>query len=224
MDKKFYEKVFSDQRMEKYFREYYTEQLAIEYYHANIKISESLYSILSLFEVALRNSLNRELTDLFGTKEWYERIPTTPGLADLNGNISIAKRQISKRNETITADKVVAELTLGFWVRLLNSEYELILWKHLRRAFPFMEKRSRKRKNVSAPINKIRDFRNRVFHHEPISWNIDRVENLRQQILMVIRWINKDLPLIAEKLDRSLEVIQDEKKRRLKSDSAFPLN
>ncbi len=44
---------------------------------------------------------------------------------------------------------------LGFWVSLLNSEYERLLWKDLRRAFPFMPKKDRQRKNVSAPLNTI---------------------------------------------------------------------
>ena len=39
----------------------------------------------------------------------------------------------------IVPSKVIAEITLGFWVRLFNAEFERILWKDLRRAFPFMK-------------------------------------------------------------------------------------
>lgn len=49
-------------------------------------------------------------------------------------------KQIVGRHESITPAKIVAELTLGFWVSLLNSEYERLLWKDLRRAFPYMPK------------------------------------------------------------------------------------
>lgn len=214
MDKHFYEKVFSTQRMEKYFNRYPTDdQKAIAHYQSNIELSESFYSILSMYEVALRNSLNRELTEYFGTNDWYLRVESVPGLRNLRSSINTAKRHIANRNETITANKVIAELTLGFWVRLFNAEYELILWKPLRKAFPYLEKRQRQRNNVSAPINKIRDFRNRVFHHEPISWNLDRLEETHARIFTVMGWINKDLPEIAQKIDRVPEVIHTVKER-----------
>lgn len=212
MPKHYYEKIFSTQRMEKYFNRYPdNEQKAILHYHTNIELSEAFYSSLSMFEVAFRNSLNRELSEHFGT-DWYLRFETIPGLRNLRNDINTAKRHIANRNETITANKVIAELTLGFWVRLLNAEYELILWKHLRKAFPYIEKKNRKRNNVSAPINKIRSFRNRVFHHEPISWNLDKLEEMHNTILEVMKWLNIDLPDIAKRYDRVSSLIEKFKK------------
>src|SRR5690606_6041710 len=183
------------------------EEKAILHYKTNIELSEAFYAVLSMYEVAFRNSLNRELTEYFGTVDWYLKIASITGLKNLNGSIQTAQKHIANRNETITANKVIAELTMGFWVRLFNAEYELILWKPLRKAFPYLEKSQRQRNNVSAPINKIRDFRNRVFHHEPISWNLERLEETHTRILTVMSWINKDLPEIAQKIDRVPEVI-----------------
>ena len=91
---------------------------------------------------------------------------------------------------------------LGFWVSLLNSEYERLLWKDLRRAFPFMPKKDRQRKNVSAPLNTIRTFRNRVFHNEPICWNLDRVEEIHRKMTTAMSWINKDVPGWLNQIDR----------------------
>ena len=207
MSKQYYEDVFSSQRMKKYFNRYpKNEGKAINHYHLNIELSESFYSCLSVFEVALRNSLNRELTEKFGLN-WYLKFKSIPGLKNLGGNINTAQRRIINRNESITAGKVVAELTLGFWVSLLNAEYELVLWKPLRKAFPFLEKRHRQRNNVSAPINKIRNFRNRVFHHEPISWNLNKLEEIHAMILEVMEWLNKDLPNVIEEHDHASKVI-----------------
>lgn len=203
MRREFYEKMFSEKRMSRYFHLHENnEQQALDHYHLNIQLSESFYTILSLFEVALRNSMNRELTAYFRTEDWYLRLPNTPGLKDLNHAIIIASRQITKRNELITADKIIPELTLGFWVRLLNAEYERILWKALKRSFPHLEKRNRQRRNVSAPINRIRNFRNRVFHFEPIAWNMEQLTHIHSQILLILSWINKDLPQLAAPFDR----------------------
>ena len=56
MDRHFYEKVFSTQRMEKYFNHYPNDdEKAILHYKYNIQLSESFYAVLSMFEVALRN-------------------------------------------------------------------------------------------------------------------------------------------------------------------------
>lgn len=201
--------------MRKYFERFPDDdERAIRLYRANIQLSESFYSLLSMYEVALRNSLNRELTEYFETEDWYLQISNEPGLKNLNANISTAKRHIAKRDENITANKVIAELTLGFWVRLFNAEYERILWKPLRRAFPYMPKNQKQRKNVSAPINKIRDFRNRVFHHEPIAWNLERLEETYERILTVMGWLNKDLPMLAEELERASEILAKEKRAR----------
>lgn len=216
MNRHFYEKVFSTQRMEKYFNHHPNNtDKAIIHYKSNIELSESFYSVLSMFEVALRNSLNRELTEHFGTSDWYLRINSVNGLRNLTSSINTAKRHIANRNETITADKVIAELTLGFWVRLLNAEYERILWKPLRKAFPYLDKSDRQRNKVSAPVNKIRDFRNRVFHHEPISWRLDRLKETHDRIIMVIGWINRDLPNIVATIDRVPKVLNEVSKREI---------
>lgn len=216
MDRYFNEKVFSTQRMEKYFNHYPDDdERAILHYKSNIELSESFYPVLSMFEVALRNSLNRELTEHFGTSDWYLKIGSVNGLRNLKNSINTAKKHIANRDETITANKVVAELTLGFWVRLLNTEYERILWKPLRKSFPYLDKRQRQRNKVSAPVNKIRNFRNRVFHHEPISWRLDKLEETHHRIIKVMGWINKDLPGLANTIDRAPKVINDVKKRNI---------
>ena len=136
----------------------------------------------------------RELETMTGREDWYAVFPTTPGLAKLNRYITQASKQIAGRHESITPSKVVAELTLGFWVSLLNSEYERLLWKDLRRAFPFLPKRERQRKNVSAPLNQFRTLRNRVFHNESICWNLCRVEEIHREMVTMMGWINKDVP------------------------------
>lgn len=179
MNRQFYEKVFSTERMDKYFLKYPgDEQKAILHYHLNVELSESFYPVLSIFEVAFRNSLNRELTELFNTSDWHLHIESTIGLKNLRNDIYTATKHIISRNESVTATKIIAELTFGFWVRLLNAEYDRVLWKQLRNAFPYIEKVRRQRHNVSAPINKIRNFRNSIFHHEPVSWNLDELQKL----------------------------------------------
>jgi hypothetical protein len=218
MNKRFFEKVFSDERMDRYFLRYpENEKKSILHYQCNIEISESLYPCLSVFEVALRNSVNRELISKFGKKEWYVHFATTPGLSKLLKDINIAEQNISKRLELVSASKVVAELTFGFWTRLFNSEYERILWKNIRLAFPYMPKSHRKRKNISAPLNKFRTLRNRVFHNEPICWNFSRLQELHDELVEVMGWINKDLPEWISPFDRFNLVLKQTREKLMQN-------
>jgi len=202
MDKKFFERTFSKERMEKYFMRYTNIEKAIVHYQCNIELAESFYPCISTFEIVLRNSINRELTVLFGREDWYASFATTPGLTDLNKYIMQANKQIAGRKEYSSPSKIVAELTLGFWVSLFNVEYERILWKDLRRIFPNIPKKERQRKKVAPPLNRIRTLRNRIFHHEPISWNLARLEQMHAEMLTVMSWINKDIPFWIKPLDR----------------------
>jgi len=93
----------------------------------------------------------------------------------------------------------------------LNSEYEKILWKSIRLAFPYLPKPERKRHNVSVPLNNIRNFRNRVYHNEPISWSFDKLEEIHTEILMVLGWLNSQLPDYAKGITRFKEVLNQVK-------------
>jgi len=209
MDKNFFEKFFSEKRLEKYFRRYDGDtEKAITHYQCNIELSEAFYPCISTFEVVLRNSISRELSVLFGREDWYTVFATTPGLTSLNKYISQANRQIAGRKEYSSPSKIIAELTLGFWVSLFNVEFERILWKNLRRVFPNMPKVERQRKKVASPLNRFRTFRNRIFHHEPISWNLDKVTQIHTEMLILMGWINKDIPLWIASFDRFDAVFQ----------------
>ena len=196
--------------MERYFILYPNdESRAVKHYQSNIKLTEAFYTSLSVLEVALRNALSRELKTMTGRDEWYVIFANTPGLTKLNKYITQATKQIVGRHEQITTSKIIAELTLGFWVSLLNAEYERLLWKDLRRAFPYIPKKDRKRKNVSAPLNRFRAFRNRVFHNESICWNMKKVQEIHDELLLVLEWINKDLPEWLTEIDR-LKNVQEQ--------------
>lgn len=208
MNRVYLEKVFSGDRMLNYFNAHPgNEAKSILHYQCNLEIAEAFYPCLSILEVALRNAVNRELVTQFGVPDWYSHFPTTPGLGRLMKEITNAQNQITKRREIVSPPRVVAELTLGFWVRLFNAEFERILWKDLRRAFPYLPKAKRQRHTVSAPLNSFRNIRNRIFHNEPVSWSFTHLQQIHDQLIEVMYWINKDLPAWAQPLDRFPRVL-----------------
>ena len=80
----------------------------------------------------------------------------------------------------VRPDKVVAELTFGFWRYLLSARYEASLWTPaLRHAFVGGLSRA----TVYETVEHINTFRNRFAHHDPIyrqhlQSDITRIEQL----------------------------------------------
>ena len=207
-DKNFFTASFSSARMKPYFDRYPgDEKKALRHYRQNIQLAEALLPSLSIFEVALRNTLIRELERFSGRKDWYTYFATVPALKALDIQVNVARQHIAKRGEMVTPDKINGELTMGFWVLLFNAKYERYLWKDLRKAFPYMPKPKRQRKYVSAPLNDIRALRNRVFHNESISWSLSHLEELHHSILEVCSWIHPAMPLWIKTVERFDRVV-----------------
>ncbi|WP_345376787.1 hypothetical protein [Frondihabitans cladoniiphilus] len=83
--------------------------------------------------------------------------------------------------------KVVAEIMFGFWTFMTAGSHEDLVWTpYLRHAFPPGTDRNRLHETLSA----LRDFRNRVAHHEPI---LGAPESQRRRIVFVARLLSPDV-------------------------------
>jgi hypothetical protein len=91
-----------------------------------------LYGLLHGLEVAVRNASHHALTASFGTPAWYDIAPLSGYWID---QIDKAKH---KPGVGGIPGKVVAELTFGFWVDLLQGGNHRSLWvdRKLNKAFP----------------------------------------------------------------------------------------
>lgn len=187
------------------------EKKAILHYKQNIQLAEALLPAISIFEVALRNAVIKELERMTMRKDWCTYFASIPALKELYLYVETAKQHLSKKGKIISQDLINGELTLGFWVLLFNAKYSRYLWKDLRRAFPYLSKEKRKRRNISTPLNDIRTLRNRVFHNESISWNLCRLEALHQSIIDICSWINPALPAWISTVERFDKVMASAK-------------
>ncbi len=144
---------------------------AIEYYFWNTELSKSLYGTLQMWEVALRNRLNSFLCWKY-TAAWpYDNARALRQLTS-NERRKVAdcidrQKQIRGISQ-IPTDALVADLSAGFWVALLNASYDVpFAWRYnLRRVFP--HDASLDRLTASELCSHLLDLRNRVAHHEPI--------------------------------------------------------
>jgi hypothetical protein len=189
------ERIISRERLEPYLN-YHKNDLskAIAHYKSNILIAESFYPLLAVLEIGLRNSIDYQLTKRFNDKEWYDnknfvKIATRFQI----DRISQARTNIYSEKKEITPGRIISELSFGFWTSLFDTKFEMTLWKNLRLAFSNCPKNIRKRKTMSSKFNGIRKLRNRIFHHEAITWNLNVLNSYKDEIIEGIEWLNKDL-------------------------------
>ena len=207
------EKYFSPDRLNKYFNQYPgNETKAIYLYESNILLSQALYTPLSILEVALRNKINVELCRKYNKPDWYESWYKDKVMYIAWKDVNQAINQLHRDGKAIQPDKVVASLMFGFWTSLFNDQYDHELWKNLRFVFSNMPHSIRQRRNISKPLNEIRIYlRNRIYHNEPVIFNIARLEQQYNSILQLLDWIEEDLKIYNNSLDKFPIVLNDVK-------------
>lgn len=90
-------------------------------YVYNLKLSESFYPALSLLEIALRNQICNAI-DKFICKDWLlQELSKQSILADKEyQKLLESANKIKKAGKKITNDRLISEMTFGFWIYLLN--------------------------------------------------------------------------------------------------------
>lgn len=194
-----FEKQFSPARLARYKASFEvkddseaTERKAAAAYAHNMLLAGSIGFLLSVVEVAFRNSMDRQLSAMYPDhKNWWDAWQEKPHFTSEMELIKIAIHNLEKRNEPCTKDKVVAELHFGFWCGLFNAKFQMTLWEKLRLGFPYCPQHLRQRGNISARLNMIRLLRNRVSHHEPLIWLAPTLAEKHAEIIETIEWFDK---------------------------------
>ena len=174
---------------------------AIALYWWNVSVSAAFYAPLHILEVTLRNSLHEQLITHFHRADWWDE----PALLRRIGRqmVKDARYKLEKRGRAASADDVVAELPLGFWVSLVSSAYDRNLWvPYLHRAFPNYDG---PRAPLHTELDTIRMFRNRVMHHEPIHRR--DLEADHQLILRVLGYLSTEMVEQLKPYDRVPSVL-----------------
>jgi len=167
---------------------------AIALYEWNSRVSAAFYVPLQAVEVGLRNACHRELCKLFGPT-WYDEQAFLELDRGFEQRIREAKARLTRFGLSVDPPHIVAELSFGFWTTLLGRRLEHPLWiRGLRRAFPrvrLVSGISPSRSVVADRFGFLREFRNRIAHHEPIFSRA--LEADHHSLLEVAGWMFPDL-------------------------------
>jgi hypothetical protein len=182
-------------------------------YNANIRLAQAFHPILSQFEVVLRNSLNIVLSTHFNDPDWIIN-EKTGFMRDhslrnshyfLKSCVQKTEMKLQRRAIPITSGKILSDQTFGFWLAFfLPHHYSLVRGQpiHIFQNKPAIENRA----SIYGKLDKIKDFRNRVNHCEPICFvgnDVDCNDALfiRTAIYKLIEWMEPNLIPFFENID-----------------------
>ena len=195
------ETILAPERLGAYRQDGATPATTLARYLLNMALCEALYSPLQFAEVALRNALHTCLTARFGTATWYDVVPALP--AWQQKQLDEARQKLQTRGKPATPGALVAELQFGFWTGFFNKSHGGTGLGHALagQAFAHAPRSARDMKKRDARWKRIRDLRNRVFHHERIIRWLD-LDAQHAAILEVVGWMNQPLRDFALVVDR----------------------
>lgn len=139
-------------------------------YQYNIKLSQRFYGVIGMFEIMLRNAINIHYQDYFQDTNWIINQARVGGLLEHDA------ADIQQTQNTYTTmgvysnDKMVASFTFGFWTYLFTKKNYRVGGKTLLQIFP-NKAHGLKQSDIYKELTAIREFRNRIAHHEPICFN-----------------------------------------------------
>ncbi|KAA0921651.1 hypothetical protein [Rhodococcus sp. ANT_H53B] len=177
--------------------------VAARYYSWNIEVAGAFWGPLHVLEISMRNAMQQELARKFRRDDWWN-VPSISFTKVSNDSLGSAKSKAAgvarKKARPMVAGDVVSTLMFGFWTGLVGpggrAQYETKLWNPaLTKAFPHYRG---SRSGLHSILDDVREFRNRVAHHEPIIWNDPAA--MRSTLLQVAGYID---PSVAKFIDQS---------------------
>lgn len=161
---------------------------ALRLYVWNAQMGEAFHVSIQAVEIALRNQVNHTLIDVYGAR-WWEAPPLLMLLSEqAQSDIRLVLTRIRNRRLEVSNGQVVAGLSFGFWVGLLQKRYNPSLWSgRLHSAFPHYPP-ERNRATLAATAARVATLRNRIAHHEPIFQRDLSLEHA--DIMRLLRWIS----------------------------------
>lgn len=174
-----FERIISQPRMQRYLVATGDDtRKTMTLYRLNLKISQECYTIISCFEIALRNAIDEHYVAVYGN-EWLKDAQS-PGGIFTNRRCRITKQIITQAYTNLgsqyTHSKLLAEMDFGFW-RFLFAQPQfyhagqslLNIFPNKPNSTPLMQYNQR---YVFNELKKINYFRNRIAHHEPICFRL----------------------------------------------------
>ena len=170
-----FEKIISQPRMSRYLTACNGDtKNAMTLYRLNLRLSQELFTLISCFEISLRDAIDSHYSQQFG-HNWLKDAVSPNGVFNnqpCRKTAYIISTGIQKLQLNYTHPKLLAEMDFGFWRYLFAQPQFHAAGHSLLRIFPAKPKSSSSMQYnntyVFNELEKINFIRNRIAHHEPI--------------------------------------------------------
>lgn len=153
---------------------------ALRLYRWNAEIAAALWTVMHMFEVAVRNAVSDAVTEVHGPDWTHDasfllKLPPAPRDHLTNRIVGYGAREdLQKQSRSHpTAGKVIPELKMVFWEKMFTQRHDADFWNsHLLTVFPNLDPATPIRDHRNAlrtRYERVRRIRNRMGHHESIS-------------------------------------------------------
>ncbi len=198
-------------------------QRAIKLYKHNLKVSQSFYTILSVLEVVLRNKLSEKLSSHFSDTNWiinqksgFMIHPTLTHVHPISGrrihnhflkkSVEKTENKLTQNGIAVTPGKIIADQSFSFWTELFELTFFRILRGRPIQIFNYLPAGT-SRVDILTRLTKVRKFRNRISHHEPICFNGTAIDftdalDVYNTIIELLNWIDPNLSGFIADLDQ----------------------
>lgn len=150
---------------------------AMTLYRANLRLSQEFFSVLSVFEVVLRNKIDSHYRAIYapiiGSNEWLLHA-ANPGGFFATGHTPKTQQSIltaiGDLGGTYTHNKLIAELTFGFWRFQFGPREFSAAGSTLHQIF-VNRPHGTSHTTIFNKLKLVNNIRNRIAHHEPICFD-----------------------------------------------------
>lgn len=149
---------------------------AMTLYRYNLQLSQELFTLVSCFEVALRNAIDKHLTATLGA-DWLRDAVLPGGIFDnraCEGSAKIIRKAYNRLlySNSYSHYKLLAEMEFGIWKYMFANPQFTATSQTLLQIFPNKPRSTPQQQyNHSLIFNEldgINILRNRIAHHEPV--------------------------------------------------------
>jgi hypothetical protein len=178
-----------------------------------------MFGVMHIFEVALRNKIDAHYKTHFQQHDWLVLQSRFGGAFHGLRSASIIEAHYQKllaRNQ-YTHDRLISELSFGFWTTLFDRPQFRAGGQKIHTIFT-ERPIGTNQKTINQELDKIRQFRNRIAHHQPLCFNsrdeldLSYSEERYQLILQYTHWLGFGNSNIYQGLDHMQAIFSKMKK------------
>jgi hypothetical protein len=192
---------------------------ALHLYKLNIQLSQTLFGLLSIFEVTLRNHIDQYYKTYFNDYEWLKNNCEANGMFN---HPSFEKSSFESKAKILTTiiqlgnrynhDRLVAELSFGFWTYMFAPIQFMAGGQGLHKIF-IERPKGTTQKNIFNELDQIRSLRNRIAHHEPLCFDkqhniyVSHTNTTYRHLIKHTNWLGYNPNKLFLDLDETLKIL-----------------